>query len=63
LKDGAILETGTHSELMALNGYYASLVSRQISRFDIESSPRAVLPSTPDAPEAEMPEPSFASSR
>lgn len=29
LKEGKILETGTHSELMCLNGYYNSLVKKQ----------------------------------
>lgn len=29
LMDGRIAESGRHRELMALNGYYASLVRRQ----------------------------------
>ena len=29
LKDGTIIESGTHAALMAANGYYASLVKRQ----------------------------------
>jgi ATP-binding cassette, subfamily B, bacterial len=29
LKGGQIVESGRHSELMALDGYYASLVKRQ----------------------------------
>jgi ATP-binding cassette subfamily B protein len=63
LKDGSILETGTHAELMARRGYYASLMNRQTRRFALDSSPRATLDSTPDESDAEMLEPSFASSR
>ena len=29
LKEGQIIESGTHAELVQLNGYYASLVRRQ----------------------------------
>jgi ATP-binding cassette subfamily B protein len=29
LRDGRIAESGTHNELMAMNGYYTSLVRRQ----------------------------------
>jgi ATP-binding cassette subfamily C protein CydCD len=31
LKDGAILESGTHAELLARRGYYAHLVERQVA--------------------------------
>jgi ATP-binding cassette subfamily B protein len=33
IKDGAITEAGNHSELLAQNGYYASLVARQTRGF------------------------------
>jgi len=29
LKDGRIIESGTHTELLMQNGYYTSLVKRQ----------------------------------
>ena len=32
LQDGALLECGTHQELLALDGVYASLVARQLEK-------------------------------
>jgi ATP-binding cassette subfamily B protein len=40
IKDGEIAESGNHTELLAKNGYYASLVSRQLRGF-LEESDRA----------------------
>jgi ATP-binding cassette subfamily B protein len=37
IKDGAIVEVGNHAELLALNGYYASLVAGQAKGFLAES--------------------------
>jgi ATP-binding cassette subfamily B protein len=45
LKDGAIVETGRHDELMARDGYYASLVKRQA---------RGLLPNQPPAPSSDV---------
>ena len=33
IEDGAITESGNHSELLAKGGYYASLVARQAKGF------------------------------
>jgi len=41
IKDGTILESGSHSELLTKHGYYASLVSRQLKGFLEESDPPA----------------------
>ncbi len=32
LQDGALLECGTHHELLELDGVYASLVARQLEK-------------------------------
>ena len=32
LKDGRVMEAGTHSELLARRGFYAHLVERQMTR-------------------------------
>ena len=37
LKDGKVLEQGTHQELLAKNGYYAGLVKSQLSEEDLET--------------------------
>ena len=40
IKDGRIAESGNHAELLAKDGYYAALVSRQLRGF-LEESDRA----------------------
>ena len=37
LKEGKVLEQGTHQELLEKNGYYASLVKSQLSQEDLEN--------------------------
>ena len=37
LKDGKVLEQGTHKELLAKGGYYANLIKSQLSQDEIES--------------------------
>ena len=39
LKDGLIAETGTHQELLALSGHYASLMQTQLPNHEERSSP------------------------
>jgi ATP-binding cassette, subfamily B, bacterial len=39
LKDGRILESGSHGELLAAGGYYASIVRRQAESLLLESPP------------------------
>jgi ATP-binding cassette subfamily B protein len=41
LKEGNVIDTGTHAELMQRNGYYASLIQRQARHFEPASAPRA----------------------
>jgi ATP-binding cassette subfamily B protein len=40
IKDGVIAEVGNHTDLIALGGYYASLVTRQTQGF-LEEAERA----------------------
>jgi ATP-binding cassette, subfamily B, bacterial len=49
--DGQIAEDGTHEELMAAGGRYASMYTLQAERFAAE----AETPSTETSPEAETP--------
>ena len=37
IKDGKVLEKGTHKELLALKGYYAGLVKSQLAQDEIET--------------------------
>ena len=38
LEDGRIIERGTHSELLALNGEYADLYERQLLEEELEAT-------------------------
>jgi ATP-binding cassette subfamily B protein len=37
LRDGAIVEYGTHDELLELNGYYTELYERQLLEEELET--------------------------
>ena len=37
IKNGKVLEQGTHQQLLALNGYYAGLVKSQLAAEEFES--------------------------
>ena len=44
LKGGKVFEKGTHQELLAKNGYYASLVKSQLAQDELESKEENITP-------------------
>ncbi|ROR45766.1 ABC transporter ATP-binding protein [Kitasatospora cineracea] len=49
LADGRVAESGTHDELLALDGEYARLFRAQAERFTADAAPDATPHATPDA--------------